>query len=77
MRYRVVAYDTYFQGLRDGEDVWDLLAYGARAAPGGTVLLLDGPACITDESQRRHLPVEPADDAAVRTGAELLAVIKS
>jgi hypothetical protein len=54
-----------------GEDAWDLLVDGARAA--GWVALAPGrPPCITDEAQRAHLPEDYAEDVVlVTSGSEL------
>ena len=58
-----------------GEDPWDLLVRSARAA-GWVVLPVDGPACLTAESQRVDLPVElVAGAVVVASGPELLAAI--
>lgn len=60
-----------------GDQAWDLLVDGARSA-GWVILPVGCATCITDESQREHLP-EGLDDevALVRSGAELTAVIRS
>jgi hypothetical protein len=51
---------------------WDLLVHAATAAD-WTVLLLDGPPCITREEQRAELPAELREDAVlVSCGADLL-----
>lgn len=59
-----------------GEQPWDLLVQGARAA-GWVVMPVGCPTCITDESQRSHLP-DGLDDgvALVASGEELLRVIR-
>ena len=58
-----------------GEAPWDLLVDGAKAAR-WVILPAGCPTCITDESQREHLP-EGLDGEVVlvTSGAELLAVI--
>jgi hypothetical protein len=60
-----------------GDRPWDLLVEGARAA--GWVILPAGcPPCITDESQRVHLPEGLDQDVVtVSSGEELLQVIRS
>lgn len=60
-----------------GEAPWGLLVEGARAA--GWVILPTGcPPCITDESQRAHLPEGLAEEAVlVTTTADLLRAIRT
>lgn len=55
---------------------WDLLVRGAKAA-GWVIMPVGYPACITDESDRLHLP-EGLDDEAilVSNGDALLRVIQ-
>lgn len=60
-----------------GDRTWDLLVQGARAA-GWVIMPVGCPACVTDESQMSHLPEDLSLEAiVVRSGAELLAVIRS
>jgi len=60
-----------------GERPWDLLVEGARAA-GWVILPVGSPTCITEEAQRFHLPEGLDQDVSfVRTGEELLQVIRS
>jgi hypothetical protein len=60
-----------------GDEIWDLLVDGATAAR-WVILPVGCPTCITDESQRSHLPEDLGQDVVlVRTGAELSAVIQS
>jgi hypothetical protein len=59
-----------------GNEPWDLLVRGASAA-GWVIMPVGCPACITDESDRTHLPDGLDDEAAlVTTGDELLRVIR-
>jgi hypothetical protein len=60
-----------------GERPWDLLVDGAKAA--GFVIIPPGcPTCLTDESQRAHLPEGLNENAVlVKTGVDLLAVFQS
>ena len=60
-----------------GERPWDLLVEGARAAD-WVILPVGYPTCITDESQRGHLPDGLDEDIVlVSSGDELLRVIRS
>jgi hypothetical protein len=60
-----------------GEDPWDLMVRGARAAD-WVIVPVGCSTCITDESQRAHLPQELGHDVAlVKSGADLLGVIRS
>lgn len=69
--------DSLMANRIDGEDPWDLLVTGARAAD-WVILLVDGPACLTVESQRGHLPGGMAEDAVfVQNGQDVLDVIRS
>jgi hypothetical protein len=58
-----------------GDQPWELLVQGARAA-GWVIVPVGCPTCLTDEGQRAHLPAG-LDDAVVlvSTGEELLRVI--
>ena len=60
-----------------GDEPWDLLVEGARAAQ-WVILPAGCPTCITDESQRAHLP-EGLDDEVVlvANGSELRAAVQS
>jgi hypothetical protein len=59
-----------------GEQPWQLLVEGARAA-GWVIMPADGPTCITDDAQRPHLPEDVADRVVlVASGAELLRAIR-
>ena len=59
-----------------GKDPWDLLVRGAKAA-GWVIMPVGRPTCITDPSDRTHLPDGLDDEAIlVTTGAELLRVIR-
>lgn len=59
-----------------GSEPWDLLVRGAKAAR-WVIMPVGCPACITDESDRLHLP-EGLDDEAIliTTGDELLRAIR-
>ena len=60
-----------------GERPWDLLVGGARAA-GWVIMPVGCPTCLTDESQRVHLPEGLDEDAVlVASGQDLLEVIRS
>ena len=60
-----------------GSATWDLLVRAAAAAS-WTILLPDGPAVLTTESQRSELPAELAESAVlISGGAELLDVVAS
>jgi hypothetical protein len=60
-----------------GERPWELLVRGAQAA-GWVILPVGCPTCITDEAQRDHLPEGlDADAVLVKTGEDLLRVIRS
>ena len=76
--------DVYLDGDRmlanhiSGDQPWDLLVDGARAAAGWVILPVGCPACITDEGQRGHLPDSlDGNIALVTTGEELLQVIRA
>lgn len=59
-----------------GVEIWDLLVRGARAAK-WVIMPVGCPTCITDESDRTHLPDGLNDEAAlVTTGDDLLRVIR-
>lgn len=59
-----------------GEQPWDLLVEGARAA-GWVVMPADGPTCITGEAQRAHLPDDLAGEVvAIESGLDLVRVIR-
>jgi hypothetical protein len=58
-----------------GEQPWELLVRGARAA-GWVIVPVGCPTCLTDEAQRAHLPPELSDAVVlVGTGEELRRVI--
>ena len=60
-----------------GTGIRDLLVRAAAAA-NWTILLPDGPAVLTTESQRSELPAELAESAVlISGGAELLDVVAS
>ncbi len=60
-----------------GRDPWDLLVTGARAAE-WVIMPVGCAVCITEESQRSHLPPDLDEEVAlVLTGADLLSVIES
>lgn len=60
-----------------GQDPWDLLLRGARAA-NWVIMPLDCPTCLTQPGQQEELPAELHDDVvAVETAADLRAVIES
>lgn len=60
-----------------GERPWDLLVEGARAA-GWVIMPVGCPTCLTDGSQRVHLPEGLDEDAVlVASGQDLLEVIRS
>lgn len=60
-----------------GEQPWQLLVEGARAA-NWVIMPVGCSICITDESQRTHLPDGlDGDVALVSTGDELLRVVRS
>jgi hypothetical protein len=60
-----------------GKKPWELLVEGAQAA-GWVIMPVGCPTCLTDESQRIHLPEGLNKDVAlVATGEELLQVIRS
>lgn len=60
-----------------GTATWDLLVNAASRA-NWTVLLVDGPPCITNEGQRAELPAELADEAVmISSGSDLLRIIAS
>jgi len=60
-----------------GEQTWDLLVQGALAAQ-WVILPAGCPTCLTDESQRAHLPEGlDLDVIVVRSGEELLHAIHS
>ena len=60
-----------------GEEPWQLLVEGARAA-GWVIMPADGPTCVTDEEQRRHLPEDVAAEVVVvADGVELLRIIRA
>ena len=59
-----------------GEQPWDLLVIGARAAT-WVIMPMGYPVLITDEAQRAHLPDGLGDDAMrVRTGQDVLRVLR-
>ncbi|ONI69083.1 hypothetical protein BWI15_20825 [Kribbella sp. ALI-6-A] len=59
-----------------GDQPWDLLVEGARAAD-WVILPVGCPTCITDEEQRGHLPDGLDKDVAlISSGVELLRVIR-
>ena len=77
------AADVYFSddhmmvNHAQGTGTWDLLVRAAAAAS-WTILLPDGPAVLTTESQRSELPAGLAASAVVISGgAELLDVVAS
>lgn len=58
-----------------GDQPWELLVRGARAA-GWVIVPVGCPTCLTDDGQRAHLPAALDDDVVlVSTGEELLRVI--
>lgn len=58
-----------------GEQPWDLLVEGAKAA-GWAIMPVGCPVLITDESDRAHLPDALSEDAVnVLTGKDILRVI--
>ncbi len=58
-----------------GEQLWDLLVQGARAT-GWVIMPVGCPACITDDSDRAHLPEGFSSEATlVLTGDDVLRVI--
>ncbi|MGW5190742.1 hypothetical protein ACWEOO_15940 [Kribbella sp. NPDC004138] len=60
-----------------GQKPWELLVEGARAAE-WVIMPVGCPTCLTDEAQHIHLPESLNKDVAlVRTGEELLHVIRS
>jgi hypothetical protein len=60
-----------------GDDPWDLLVQGARAA-NWVIIPVGCPTCLTQPGQREELPEGLDDDVVVvDTGADLLAVIAS
>jgi hypothetical protein len=60
-----------------GERVWDILIEAATAAE-WTILLPDGPPCLTSPTQRSELPEELASEAVLVTnGADYLEVLSS
>lgn len=60
----------------DGEEPWDLLVRGARAAD-WVIMPLDRPVLITDKSQREHLPDGLGDGARhVLTGEDVLRALR-
>lgn len=60
-----------------GTQPWDLLVEGAQAA-GWVILPVGCPTCLTNESQRPHLPEGmDLEVTVVGSGAELLSVIQS
>ncbi len=60
-----------------GTAVWDFLVELAIAV-NWTIILIDGPACLTNEGQRRELPEELREEAVlIRSGEEFLAVMKA
>lgn len=59
-----------------GEQPWDLLVRGAKAA-GWAIMPVGCPVCVTDEFDRSHLPEGLGDEAIlVTTGKELPRVIR-
>lgn len=69
--------DSLMANRIDGEQPWDLLVTGARAAD-WVILLADGPACLTVEAQRGHLPEGMAEDAVfVQNGQDVLDIIRA
>lgn len=59
-----------------GEQPWDLLVSGARAA-GWVITPAGAPVCITDESQSAHLPEDLSGEVElVHTGKDLLDVVQ-
>jgi hypothetical protein len=60
-----------------GDDPWDLLVTGAKAA-NWVILPLDGPTCLTVPGQREELPEGlEKDTVRVESVADLRAVITS
>jgi len=60
-----------------GTDPWDLLVRGARAA-GWVIMPVGCEVCITEESDRTHLPEGLHEEAIlVSSGAELLRVVQA
>ena len=60
-----------------GQDAWDLLLEGARAA-NWVIMPVGCPTCLTRPDQREELPAElRADAVVVDTGADLRAVTAS
>ncbi|WP_422934220.1 hypothetical protein [Sinomonas sp. P47F7] len=60
-----------------GEQPWDLLVQGARAAD-WVIIPVGCPICITHETQRRHLPDGLDEDVVlVSSGDDLLRLIRS
>lgn len=70
--------DSMLANRISGEEPWDLLVQGARAA-GWVILPVGCPTCITDEQQREHLPPELKEEEVVlvSSGAELLGAIRA
>ena len=69
--------DNMMANRISGEDPWDLLVQGARAA-GWVIVPVGCPVCLTDDDQRLDLPHDLLDDVVlVSTGAQLLQVIRS
>jgi hypothetical protein len=69
--------DSMMANRISGEQPWELLVEGARAAD-WVILPVGCPTCITDEAQRVHLPKGLDEDVVlVSTGDELLQVIRS
>ncbi|MFJ5955383.1 hypothetical protein ACIQC5_05420 [Paenarthrobacter sp. NPDC092416] len=69
--------DTLLANHIVGDKPWDLLVEGARAAE-WVILPVGCPPCVTDESQRVHLPEGLDQDVVmVSSGEELLQKIRS
>jgi hypothetical protein len=69
--------DSMMANHISGEQPWELLVEGARAAD-WVILPVGCPTCITDEAQRVHLPKGLDEDVVlVSTGDEFLQVIRS
>ena len=67
--------DSMMANQISGEDVWDLLVQGARAA-NWVILPIDCPTCLTAPGQLEQLPEGMEEYVVdVATGAELRAVI--
>jgi hypothetical protein len=60
-----------------GDDPWDLLVQGARAA-GWVIMPVGCPVCLTDEGQRSDLPESLQQEVVlVSSGMELLQAVRS